>query len=147
MQNNITPLTEESMNSNLINTNQLEVQNKQKDVDVDQYFVEENSSQINSFTITFCAIRIAVISVSVIALCACTITPLSIKELDTLYKIIIISSGIIFTLILLMLFNNKLILIKDTSNKKVIIKVINFLCFVKKKNSFRYRKYSFLCRN
>ena len=135
MQTDITPMNETPMNSKeiLINTNQLEEQNKQKNIDVDQYFVEKSSPSNNSFTITFLCYLITVISISVTVLCIYTVTPLCIENLDIFSKILFISLGIIFTLVLLILSHNKLIIIRDTSSKKVIIKVINFLCFAKNK--------------
>ena len=135
MQTDITPMNEMPINSKeiLINTNQLEEQNKQKNIDVDRYFVEKPSPSDNSFTITFLCYRILIITFSIIVLIPCTVTPLCLKNLDMSSKLLFISSGIIFTLVLLILSNNKLIIIRDTSNKKVIIKVINFLCCTKNK--------------
>ena len=135
MQTDITSMNEMPINSKeiLINTNQLEEQNKQKNIDVDRYFVEKSSPSNNSFTITFLCYRILVIVFSIIVLIPCTVTPLCLTNLDMSSKLLFISSGIIFTLVLLILSHNKLIIIRDTSNKKVIIKVINFLCCAKNK--------------
>ena len=48
-------------------------------------------------------------------------------------RIAIISPGVIFTLILFAFGSNKIILIKDTSNKKLLVKLINYLYFPKMK--------------
>ena len=48
---------------------------------------------------------------------------------DKYGRIFIFLLGVIIELILLFFYNKKIIILKDTSNKKAIIKVINFLCF------------------
>ena len=56
-----------------------------------------------------------------------------ISNSDIYLRIAIFILGVIFLLILMRFYAYKIKLIKDTSNGKVIVKVINFLCFPKMK--------------
>ena len=51
---------------------------------------------------------------------------------DEYGKIFIFLLGVILELMFLFFHNKKIVILKDISNKKVIIKVINFLCFARK---------------
>jgi len=51
---------------------------------------------------------------------------------DKYERIFIFLLGAIIELMLLIFYNKKIMILKDTSNKKTIIKVINFLCFARK---------------
>ncbi len=54
-----------------------------------------------------------------------------IQDIKLLIKIVIISIGVIFSLLTLFYFVSKIELIKDLSNKKILIKLKNYLCFPK----------------
>lgn len=84
---------------------------------------------------------------SALALIGSIIPTIVVRSVKFYIRIAIISPGVIITLILFAFGKNKIILIKDTSNKKVIIKLINYLYFPKMKLKFRYRKYAFLCES
>ena len=55
---------------------------------------------------------------------------------DLYYKIFLSSVGVIFLLIFLFIVVHKLIIIKDSLNKKILIKIVNYLCLTKKKLNF-----------
>ena len=70
---------------------------------------------------------------SALALIGSIIPAIVVRSVKFYIRIAIISPGVIITLILFAFGKNKIILIKDTSNKKVIIKLINYLYFPKMK--------------
>ena len=127
-----TPISDISnQNENLIQSEQ----NRHQNINVNQYFVEKSDPSIeyNTFVIRFIYCRTIVYSLSILVLLGCIIPIMVITQLALYLKITIGSSGVIFSLILLIFSVNKIILIKDTANKKVLIKVMNFLCFPKMK--------------
>ena len=58
------------------------------------------------------------------------------SSFDIYFKIILFLFGVISSLILLYIISNKIILIKDSFNKKILIKVVNYLCLCRMKLSF-----------
>ena len=52
---------------------------------------------------------------------------------DLYYKIFLSSVGVILILSFLFIVVNKIIIIKDSLNKKIAIKIVNYLCLTKKK--------------
>ena len=121
-------------NENLIKSEQ----NIQQNINVNQFFVEINdqsSKEYNTFVIKFTNYFL-VYPLSILVLLGCIIPAMVIPKLDFFIKIAIISSGVIFSLIIMIFCVNKIILVKDISNKKVLIKVINYLCFQKMKLNF-----------
>ena len=100
------------------------------------YLVEtkDQSFGSNTFIIkkTICH-HINVSMLIIIILLSSFIPALVIKKLELYIRILIISFGIILSLLFLIYFVNKIIIIKDISNKKVLIKLINYLCFAKTK--------------
>ena len=128
MKSSDNPVIENSnQNENLIKPQQ---QNNQPNIDVNQFFFERNKpSENNKYTITFLLYRILVPSLVIPLLCA-TIVPVTVVKGVKLYiKLISIFSGVIISLIALIFSMNKLEIIKDKSNNKIIVKIINFLCF------------------
>ena len=121
-------------NENLIQSEQ----NIQQNINVNQFFVEKNhqsSIEYNKFVIKFTN-NFLVYPLSILILLGFIIPAMVIPKLDLFIKIAIISSGVIFSLMLMIFCVNKIILEKDISNRKVLIKVINFLCFPKMKLNF-----------
>ena len=119
-------------NENLIQSEQ----NRAQNINVNQYFVEkhdQSSKENNTFIIRFICNNVSVYTFSIIILIGCLMTAILIPELDLYLRIAIVSYGVIFSLILMIFCVNKIKLIKDTSNGKVIVKVINYLCFPKMK--------------
>ena len=58
------------------------------------------------------------------------------SSFDLYYKIFLSSVGIILLLSVLFIVVNKIIIIKDSLNKKILIKIVNYLCLTKKKLNF-----------
>ena len=138
-----TPLNNFSnQKENLIKPQQ---QNNLQSMDVNTIFVEkeENKSLDNKYTLTFLFYRILMPSLLIIILCGSIIPVSIIKKVKLYIKLLSIISGVIVSFILLIFSFNKLEIIKDKSNNKIIIKVINFLCFTKDIKD-RFRKFSFL---
>ena len=127
------------MNNNISNQNENLIQseqNRQQNINVNQYFIEKNdqsSLEYNTYVIRFIFCNVLVYSLSIMVLFGCLIPVMVIPKLDLYLKITIISAGVIFSLILMIFCVYKIKLIKDTSNGKVIVKVINHLCFPKMK--------------
>ena len=57
-------------------------------------------------------------------------------DLYLYYKIFLSSVGVILLLIFLFIVVHKIIIIKDSLNKKILIKIVNYLCLTKKKLNF-----------
>ena len=94
--------------------------NRQQNLNVDQFFVEntvQSFEQLNTFVIKFNSW--IVIGCSIFVLLGCTIPALAIPGLVLYLRIIIISPGVIISLLLFTCCKKKIILIKDTSNRKV----------------------------
>ena len=128
-----TPYTENSnQNENLLSIQQQQ-QNNQQPINAKQFFVEnEDNSSENKFILTFLYYRILV-PIFIFAFLIFTNVPVSVIPNIKIYMNIFSRAiGIIASLILLIISNNKLEIIKDKSNNKIIIKVVNFLCFPKK---------------
>ena len=127
------------MNFNISNQNENLIQseqNRKQNINVDQYFVEKNdqsSLEYNTYTIRFIFCNSIVYLTSFFSLLGSLTLITLFHELDLYVKIAIISSGVIFSLILMIFNVYKIKLIKDTSNGKVIVKAINYLCFPKMK--------------
>ena len=102
-------------------------------MNVNQFFIEnENiSSNNNKFILTFFAYRI-IVPIFVIIFLSASIIPVVLIELKSDIQILSIILGVIISLLIIIFSNNKLEIIKDISNNKIIIKEINFLCFPKK---------------
>ena len=62
-------------------------------------------------------------------------------------RILIVLIGILLELILLIYYRKKIVLLKDESNKKLLIKVINFLCFDIKKINLDLENIHFYIKN
>ena len=119
-----------NQNENLIQTEQ----NRQHNVNINQYFVEKDGQPSNNtFDIRFICCNVLVYTLSILVLLGCLIPVIVIPNLYLYLRIVIGSSGVIFSLILMIFCVYKIKLIKDTSNGKVIVKVINYLCFAKMK--------------
>ena len=119
-----------NQNENLIKPHQ---ENTQQRMNVNQFFIEsENiSSNNNKFILTFFAYRI-IVPIFVIIFLSASIIPVVLIELKSDIQILSIILGVIISLLIIIFSNNKLEIIKDISNNKIIIKEINFLCFPKK---------------
>ena len=115
------------MNNNISNQNENLIQseqNRQQNINVNQYFIEKNdqsSLEYNTYVIRFIFCNVLVYSFSIMVLFGCLIPVMVIPKLDLYLKITIISAGVIFSLILMIFCVNKIKLIKDTSNGKVIV--------------------------
>ena len=111
--------------------------NKQLNTNVNQYLVEKSdqpTEKYKTFNIKFNYCNMLTYSLSIISFFPCMSLPLGITSLDYYLRISLGSSGVIFSLILMLYFRvYKIKLIKDTSNGKLIAKVINYLCFPKMK--------------
>ena len=119
-----------NQNENLIQSEQ----NSQQNLNVNQFFVEKSDQSSNdTFIIRFICCNVLVYTLSILVLLGCLIPVIVIPNLDLYLRIVIGSSGVIVSLILMIFCVNKIKLIKDTSNGKVIVKVINYLCFPKMK--------------
>ena len=122
-----------NQNENLIIQSE---QNKAQNINVNQYFVENNaqsSKEYSTFDIKFDCSNIIAYTLSIVFILACLISVIVVSNLDIYLRIAIGILGVIFLLILMRLYAFKIKLIKDKSNGKVIVKVINFLCFPKMK--------------
>ena len=111
-------------------------QNIQQNENVNQNFVEKSDQspeQSNTFVIRFIISNIIVYLLSLIVLIGCIILVIKNPQFDIYIRIAILLFGIIFPLILFIFCVYKIILIKNTSNRKVLIKVINYLCCSKMK--------------
>ena len=119
-----------NQNENLIKPHQ---ENTQQRMNVNQFFIEsENiSSNNNKFILTFLTYRI-IVPIFVIIFLSASIIPVVLIELKSDIQILSIILGVIISLLIIIFSNNKLEIIKDISNNKIIIKEINFLCFPKK---------------
>ena len=119
-----------NQNENLIKPHQ---EHTQQGMNVNQFFIEnENiSSNNNKFILTFFAYRI-IVPIFVIIFLSASIIPVVLIELKSDIQILSIILGVIISLLIIIFSNNKLEIIKDISNNKIIIKEINFLCFPKK---------------
>ncbi len=108
----------------------------QNSSNVSQYFVEKSGQpyeQLNTFAIRFTLYNIFIYFFSIFALIGSIIPAIVVSSVKFYIRIAIISPGVIFTLILFAFGSNKIILIKDTSNKKLLVKLINYLYFTKMK--------------
>ena len=125
------PYTENfNENENLLYTLQ---QSNQQNINSKLFFIEsENNSSENKFILSF-LFYLILVPICIIEFLYVTNVPISvIRDVKISLKILSRSLGAITSLILLIISNNKIGIIKDKSNNKIIIKEINFLCFSKK---------------
>ena len=116
-----------NQNENLIKPQQ---QNNQQNIDVNKFFVESEDKPLdNTFILTFLLYRILVPCLIIFILGGSIIPVSIIKNVKLYIKLLSIMSGVIVSFVLLIFSMNKLEIIKDKSNNKIIVKVINFLCF------------------
>ena len=125
--------------NNLSNINENLIQsenNIQQNENNNHYLVEtkDQSFESNTFIIekTKCN-RICVSILIIIILLSSLIPAIVFYELELNIRIFIISFGIILSLLILFCLVNKIVIIKDISNKKVLIKLMNYLFFAKTK--------------
>ena len=121
------------------NENLIQSEKNIQNMNVSQFFIEKNfqsSKESNTFVIKFPLCNFLVYFLSIIILLVFIIPAMVIPRLDLSIKISFISSGVIFSLILMIFCVNKIILVKDIPNRKVLIKVINYLCFPKMKLNY-----------
>lgn len=110
-----------------------EEQNKQQNVNINDFFNEKNAQssgetliiKIENYPIIFIAGSIFLL-MTLIAIFSTFIF---------YFRIFLFLLGILLSLILLYIFVHKIILIKDSFNKKILIKVLNFLSLTKMKFS------------
>ena len=122
-----------NQNENLIQSGQ----NGQQNTNVNQYFVEKSddksSIEYNTFIIRFIGFNIVIYMLSILILLGLLIPAMVILKLDLYIRIAMISLGVIIALMLFIFSTNKIQLVKDISNGKVVVKVMNYLCFPKMK--------------
>jgi hypothetical protein len=124
-----TPLVSDS-NENETQTEQ----NKQHNGGVNQLLNEKNGQlSEETFIIKFFYLPIVLIA-SIISILLTLIAIFG--EFNLWFRIFLPIFGVIFSLILLYIIVNKIILVKDSSNKKILIKVVNYLCLTKMKLNF-----------
>ena len=124
-----TPLVSDS-NENETQTEQ----NKQHNGGVNQLLNEKNGQlSEETFIIKFFYLPIVLIA-SIISIILTLIAIFG--EFNLWFRIFLLIFGVIFSLILLYIYVNKIILVKDSSNKKILIKVVNYLCLTKMKLNF-----------
>ena len=103
--------------------------------DVDQYFVEkddpQSSQESNTFIINFFGYNILVLILAVFI--SVGIFSVLSTKFELYLKLIILSTGVTLLLLVLIFSSNKIILTKDTLNRKVVVKVMNYLFFPKMK--------------
>ena len=119
-------------NENLIQSEQNRVQK----ANASQYFVEksdQSSKEYNTFNIKFYNSNLPIYILSYALIAPFMVPAIIIPNLILYLRIAIGSIGVILSLIILISDIYKIILVKDTINKKVLVKLINHLCFPKKK--------------
>ena len=122
-----TPINDISnKNEDLIQTNQ----KSKKSIDISQFFVAKNNHSGEAFIIKFSNYPAPILAFMILSLCI-IISSLSIANLYI--KIIISSVAVLIMLIVLFSFIYKIILVKDKYNKKIQIKIVNYLCLPIKK--------------
>ena len=125
------------MNNNISNQNEnlffKSYQNMQQNTNVNQYFIERDDQSSKEFVIRFISHNIFVYSLPFLVILFSIFIPSTFPNIDSYLKIAYASSGVIFSLILMIFCVYKVKLIKDTLNGKVIVKVINYLYFPKMK--------------
>ena len=119
--------------NNISNKNEDLIQtksNKQTNVDISQFFVPKNNHSGESFIIFFSNYGLIIPAVLFLIVCAIfgIFTPINIYP-----RIIAPSIAFIILFILLFLLIHKIILVKDIYNKKIQIKIVNYLCLPIKK--------------
>ena len=102
-------------------------------INVNQYFIERNDQSSKEFVIRFISRNIFVYSLSFFVILFSIFIPSIFPNIDSYLKIAYASFGVIFSLILMIFCVYKVKIIKDTLNGKIIVKVINYLCFPKMK--------------
>ena len=125
----INDITNEKENL-VINSEQNEPQNS----NIVQFSIEgknQSSKDNNRFVAKFTCNYILVCIFSLLLSCP-ILFGILVTTIVLYIRIIIILIGVLLELMLLFCFNKKIVFLKDASNEKLIIKVINFLCFAKK---------------
>ena len=145
----ITPFNEISNpKENLIYPEEHEEQDNKAIYNVNQVFAEnENnkSPENEKFIITFNYYRLIVIIIAIVTLIAIIALAIPGTELKIEFRIILIILGVIFNLILLIFFNNKLEVIKNKPNNRAIIKLKNYFCCNKKTIKIDLENIYFFC--
>ena len=115
-------------NENLIKAQQ---ENDQQNIEVNQYFVESNKKyEKNTFSLTLLSKWFLVLFLAITIFCSSNLIIIFLIGKSDLYKTLVgILPGTIISLKILIFSKSRLKLTKDKPNNKVIIKVINFLCF------------------
>jgi len=115
--------------------NLIQSEEKQKQEIFNKCFYEKNeqlTKEFNKFIIKFNISRHILVSILALLILLGSILPaILIQDIKLWIKIVIISVGVIFSLLTLFYFVSKIELIKDLSNKKILIKLKNYLCFTK----------------
>ena len=128
-----TPInTNENGNENLIQSEQ----NRTPKANINQYFVEksdQSSEENNTFAINFYNCNFVVYILTFHLIMPFLIPAIIIPGLPLYIRMSLGLTGVISSLMILILDINKIILIKDTLNGKLLIKVMNHLCFPKMK--------------
>ena len=138
----------ELMNTPLVSdNNEYETQteqNKPHNVGVNQLLNEKNGqSSEETFIIKFGNAPIVwVASIISILLSLAIFSPF-----DLFFRIFIPLFGVILSLSLLYIFVNKIILVKDSFNKRILIKVVNYLCLTKMKLNFNLENIHFYIKS
>ena len=135
---------------NFLNNEQINNQNNSKK-EVDQFFIEENnqdnrkSKRTSTFTVVFLKYRILV-TLGVLTFLGSFIIPSVVigeEMIDKFLKITFISFGIILSLVIMILSNNKITIKKDIESNMVQVKLLNYLCFPKLKFDCHIKDISF----
>ena len=122
-----TPINDISnKNEDLIQTNQ----KSKKSIDISQFFVAKNNHSGEAFIIKFSNFGVPIIAFMILSL---SIIISSLSTANLYIKIIISSVAVLIMLIVLFSFIYKIILVKDKYNKKIQIKIVNYLCLPIKK--------------
>ena len=132
MQTSDTPYTETfTPNENLIKANQ---EYNQQNSNINQYFVESEKklARVNKISLKVSACQFYIYFFLLVFIMATTAIILAVDYLNLFGKISRIIHGVTFSLIILICFTNKIQITKDYSNNKIVIKILNYLCFPKK---------------
>ena len=128
MENPIIPLADDyNQNENLIKNDQL---NNQQNLDVNQFFVEGIKNKENNKYVIRCSPLLVVALIFIFLIISLVLT--LIPKMHLVIKVISITLGVVISLLLLIFNIVKIEITKNKSNNKIIIKLINFLCFPKK---------------
>ena len=141
------PLNEEfNTNENLLKPSQFAKPNNSDIINVNDFFIEpKNQKNLslfndkksyendNKFIIRFTYYPLLSIFISMFILIGTILLSILIQRIEIYIRIIILISGISIILIIFIITNNRLEITKNELNNKINIKIINLLCFCKKK--------------